>query len=211
MGKGRIWWIVLCASLAPAAASAQTAWDAPLLLPPRPADGFGIFLTDMHAGGVGVMGTWQSPIWNFGMRAGISEGPNRDDLAIFGGIDYMGPINTATADFPLDIDWVFAVGAALSDGLRASLPLGLSAGHSFQAEGARFQPYLTPRVALDAFFGRDRGPDDLRSSSGVRLGIAVDLGLDVHLTGTSGPFAGTTIRFGFAMGDRNAIGLGVVF
>jgi hypothetical protein len=197
-----------CAALVlllPANGRAQTAWDAPLLLPPRPADGFGIFLVDMHRGGIGLLGTWQSPTWNYGLRGGISAGPGGDDLAVFGGVDYSGPVNTATADFPIDIDWIFGAGIALSDGARISFPLGLTAAHSFQAEGARFTPYLTPRVVLDGFFG-----GDARASS-MGLGLAVDLGLDLRITGGDGPFAGSTIRFGASVGDRSAIGLGVVF
>jgi hypothetical protein len=186
----------------------QTAWDSPLLLPPRAADGFGIFLMDMYAGGIGVMGTWQSPAWNYGLRAGISEGPGGSDLAVFGGVDYSGVVNRATADFPVDIDWVFGAGIGLSDGARASFPLGLSAGHSFQGDGARFTPYLTPRVVLDIVFGRER-PDG--SSAAADLGLAVDLGLDLRLAAGGGPFGGTTIRFAVSLGDRPGIGLGVVF
>jgi hypothetical protein len=210
MGQGRqLWPALLAALLLPAGASAQTAWDAPLLLPPRPTDGFGIYLTDMHAGGIGVLFTWQSPTWNYGARAGIAEGPRGEGLALFGGVDYMGPVNTATTDFPLDIDWVFAAGLAVSDGVRASFPLGLSLAHSFQGEGARFTPFLTPRVILDGIFGRDR-PEEDRSSE-VRMGLAVDIGLDMRITSGTGPFTGTAIRFSASVGDRSAIGLGVVF
>jgi hypothetical protein len=199
---------VSAALLLPVAARGQTAWDSPLLLPPRPADGFGIFLTDMHAGGLGLLATWQSPTWNYGLRAGISEGPGGSDLAVFGGVDYSGIVNRATADFPIDIDWVFGAGLAMSDGARISFPLGLTAGHSFQGEGARFTPYITPRVVLDAFLGRERADG---RSEGASLGLAVDLGLDLAIIGGGGPFAGTSIRFAVSLGDRRAIGLGVVF
>lgn len=200
MRKG---WLGLIAVvlLTPASAAAQTAWDSPLLLPPRPTPGFGIFLTDMHGGGIGVLGTWRSPMWNYGLRAGIAE--DDDDIAVFGGIDYMGPINTASADFPLDIDWVFGAGLGISDGVRLSLPLGLSAAHSFQGEGARFTPYLTPRVVLDAFLGGDQ--DDLD------LDFAVDLGLDLRILRGGGPLTDTTIRFGASIADRSAVGIGLIF
>jgi hypothetical protein len=191
--------------LLPGAVSAQTAWDSPLLLPPRPADGFGIFLTDMHRGGVGIMATWRSPVWNYGVRAGISEGPAGSDLAVFGGVDYSGPLNTATSDFPIDLDWVFGAGIGISDGALVSFPLGLTAAHSFQGQGARFTPYVTPRIILDAAFGGDR------ADSSMGLGFAVDIGLDLRIHGSSGPLSGTTIRFGAALGDRNAIGLGLIF
>lgn len=196
------------ALLLPAAGRAQTAWDAPMLLPPRAPDGLGIFLTDMHRGGIGLLGTWQAPGWNYGLRAGISEGPGGSDLAIFGGVDYAGIVNRASADFPVDIDWIFGAGMAISDGARVSFPLGLTMGHSFQGEGARFTPYLTPRVVLDAYFGRERTEG---RNHGAGLGLAVDLGLDMTLAAGSGPFAGTTVRFGLSLGDRAALGLGVVF
>lgn len=187
----------------PGYVSAQTAWDSPLLMPPQASDGFGIFLTDMHRGGVGVMGTWRSPVWNYGLRAGISDGSGTEDLAIFGGIDYSGVINTATADFPVDVDWVFGIGAGISDGVRVSAPLGLTAGYGFQAEGARFTPYITPRVVLDAIFGDE--------DSTLDMDVAADIGLDLRFTSAGGPFAGMTIRFAATLGDRNAIGLGLVF
>lgn len=187
----------------PAAASAQTAWDAPLLLPPRPQPGLGIFLADMEGGGLGVLGTWRSSTYNYGLRFGIAEGSGDEDLAVFGGVDYLGTINTASSDFPLDIDWVLGAGASISDGVRLSAPLGLTVGHSFQAEDARFIPYVTPRVILDAFFGN--------GDSELDLGLAVDIGLDVRLMRGGGPFAGRSIRFGASLGDRDALALGVVF
>jgi hypothetical protein len=192
---------------APAVLRAQTAWDSPLLLPPRAAAGFGLFLTDMHRGGIGLLGTWQSPVWNYGVRAGISEGPAGSDLAVFGGIDYTGIVNRGTDDFPVDIDWVFGLGAALSDYVHVGVPLGLSAGHTFQGEGARFTPYLTPRVVLDAWFGRDVPAN----GNGAELDLAIDLGLDLAMAAGAGPFGGATIRFAVTLGDRAAIGLGLVF
>lgn len=187
----------------PSALSAQTAWDAPLLLPPRPQPGLGIFLADMEAGGLGILGTWRSSTYNYGLRFGISEGSGDEDLAVFGGVDYLGTINTASSDFPLDVDWVFGAGASISDGVRLAAPLGLTVGHSFQSEDARFIPYLTPRVILDAFFGN--------GDSELDLGFAVDIGLDVRLMSSGGPLAGRSIRFGASLGDRDALALGLVF
>jgi hypothetical protein len=189
-------------------ASAQTAWDAPLLLPPRPADGFGVFLADMHGGGVGLLGMWRSSTWNYGLRAAISEGSGGDGIALSGGVDYSGTVNRASDDFPLDIDWVFGAGLAIDDGVvegvRVSVPLGLSAAHSFQAESARFTPFVTPRVMLDAFFNTGTERDDLE------LGIAADLGLDLTFASGGGPFNGMTIRFAATLGDREAIAIGLI-
>jgi hypothetical protein len=196
--------VLLAAALVlPAGASAQTAWDSPLLLPPRPQPGLGIYLADMHAGGLGVLGAWRSSTWNYGLRFGLSEGSGDEDVAVFGGVDYTGLINTATSDFPLDVDWLFGAGAGISDGVRFSVPLGLTLGVSFQGEDARFVPFMTPRVVLDAFFGNDvRG-------SGLDLDFAVDVGLDLRLM--RGPLAGKSIRFAASLGDRDALAAGVVF
>ncbi|MEO5511566.1 MAG: hypothetical protein ABIV28_01670 [Longimicrobiales bacterium] len=194
---------VTFALAAPMAASAQ-AWDSPLLMPPNMAEEFGIYLVDVHAGGVGVMGTWRATGYNFGLRAGVAE---RDDagIGIFGGIDYIGTINRSTDEFPLDIDWVLGVGVGIGDGLRISAPLGLTGGHSFVGEGATFTPYVTPRVVLDAFTNSD-------THDGLSLGFALDLGLDLKFASKmGGPLGGTLIRFGGTIGDRSAVALGLVF
>ncbi|HEX2166117.1 MAG TPA: hypothetical protein VHG09_02655, partial [Longimicrobiales bacterium] len=136
-------------------------------------------------------------------RVGLAEGSGDEDLSVFGGVDFMGPINTASSDFPIDIDWVAGAGAGIGDGVRLSAPLGLTLGTSFQGEDARFIPYVTPRVVLDALFGGDNDDD-------LDLGIAVDLGLDLRLM-RGGPLAGKSIRFGASIGDREALAVGIVF
>ncbi|MGH7446234.1 MAG: hypothetical protein ACRELT_01650 [Longimicrobiales bacterium] len=190
--------------LTPADARAQVAWDSPLLLPPRPQPGLGIFLADMEAGGLGVLGTWRSTTWNYGLRFGLSEGRGDEDLGVFGGVDYLGPIHTASSDFPLDVDWVLGAGLGIGDGVRLSVPLGLTLGLSFQGEDARFVPYFTPRVIMDALFGNETRDSDLD------LEFAVDLGLDLRLL-RAGPLAGKSIRFGASLGDRDALAVGIVF
>ncbi|CAN5721514.1 hypothetical protein BH23GEM9_BH23GEM9_12730 [soil metagenome] len=200
-------WCATALTLMPCMAQSQTAWDSPLLLPPRPADGIGIYLVDMSGGGIGLMGTWRSPVWNFGVRAGMSEGGAGDELAVFGGVDFMGPVTTATADLPVDVDWIVGAGMGINDGARISFPAGLTASHSVQTEGARFTPFITPRIVLDGFIGGERR----ERSRTVDLGFALDIGLDLRLTGIEGPFAGSTIRFAASVGDRSAIGIGLAF
>jgi hypothetical protein len=196
--------VLVCA---PASVSAQTAWDSPLLLPPRDAGGLGAYLVDMTAGGIGLMATWRSTEWNFGVRGGISEGAVGNELAVFGGVDFAGPLVVATTDFPVDVDWVVGAGAGLNDGMRISFPGGLTASYSVQAETARFTPFITPRIVLDGFLGGERRP---RPRS-VDLSFATDIGLDLRLTGIEGPFANTTVRFAASLFDRSAIGIGIVF
>lgn len=195
--------------LLPTGSAAQVAWDGPFLLPPRSADAMGIYLVDLHGGGIGAMATWRSPGWNYGLRGGIGE--SGDGIAIFGGIDFAGAVHRENAEFPLDVDWVVGAGIGAGDGgARVSAPVGLTLGHVFTVEGAVITPWTTPRVFLDAVFGRDvpEGEDD----SDVGLGIAVDLGVDLRLTSADAGFMrGVTVRVGASLGDRDAIAFGLVF
>lgn len=184
----------------PAGAAAQVAWDSPMLLPPQPPAGFGIFLTDMHAAGIGVSGTWRGP-GNIGFRFGLSDRAG-DDIGVHGGIDYSAVLNRANPDFPIDIDWLVGAGIGAGNGARLSFPFGITGGHTFRGEGADFTPYLSPRVVLDAFLGDDRPG----RRSGMDLDFAIDLGIDLRFSRT-----GPIIRFGAALGDREAIAIGLVF
>jgi hypothetical protein len=196
--------MLLLALAAPGAAHAQVAWDAPLLLPPRPGAGIGIYLVDASSGGLGVLGTWRPGDWNYGLRVGIAEAGGDADLAVYGGLDYVSRLHSANSNFPLDVEWLAGVGASISDIVRLSVPVGLTAGHTFNASTAAFVPYLSPRIALDAWFG-DEFEDNLD------IDFAVDLGVDLRFT-RGGALAGKTIRFGGTIGgDRDGVGIGIVF
>jgi hypothetical protein len=193
-------WVVLCLFV-PAGAAGQIAWDSPMLLPPNPPDGLGVYLVDVAGGDLGVLGTWRSPARTFGLRAGIAEGQG-NDLGVYGGFDLVGNLTRATDEFPIDIDWVFGAGMGVVNGALISVPLGLSLGHSFENEGVGFVPYLTPRVVLDACI--DCGPYR-RSNDDVSLDFAVDLGLDLRVSRSF------LIRFGATLGDREAVAIGLAF
>jgi hypothetical protein len=190
--------------LLPAAGRAQVAWDAPLLLPPMPEPGLGIFLADTWRGGLGVIGMWRPAPSGWGLRFGIAEERGDGDIAALGGIDFVGRLNRATSDFPIDIDWVFGAGLGVGDNVLVSFPLGITGGHTFRGEGATFKPYVAPRVVLDAFF-RDNERDD---DSDLDLGFTLDLGIDLRLSRST---SGVLIRFGASLGDREAVGVGLVF
>jgi hypothetical protein len=185
----------------PATANGQVAWESPMLLPPAPQSGFGIFLADTWAGGLGVIGTWRGSSPSWGLRFGIAEdnrGPD-DDIAALGGVDFMGRIHRSNAEFPLDVDWLFGAGGSVGDNLWLSFPLGLTLGHTFRGESADFVPFIAPRVVLDAFF-IDEAPGD---DSDIDLDMGVDLGLDLRLRSV-------TIRFAGSFG-RDAVAVGIVF
>lgn len=180
-------------------ASAQVAWDAPFLTPPRVQPGLGFYLTDPAAGDIGFVGTWRAPgkSRNLGFRLGLAN-DWRDELSVFGGVDVTGVLTRSSSEFPLDVDWVFGAGLGVGDFARISFPLGLTAGHTFEADGVRFTPYLTPRVSLDARMGGG-------VKSNVDMSFSVDLGLDIAFQPT------WRIRFGGSFGDRDAVALGIVF
>jgi hypothetical protein len=195
--RKRIVGILLGILLLPAAAAhAQVAWDSPYFVPPGATPGLGLYLVDVEGGGVGVTLTWRPRTAAYGLRAGIADAP-AGDIGIYGGIDFEGNITQASASMPLDIDWVFGAGLGVADWTRLSIPLGLSLGHTFRDPSATFKPYITPRIFLDAAFGNGDSEAD--------LGFAVDLGLDLTFT------RGFLVRFGASLGDRDAVGVGLVF
>lgn len=200
MRKGLLVGAAVVAALLPAAGSAQMAWDSPMLLPPNAAEEFGLYLVDVHGGGLGVMGMWRETGYGFGIRGGLAEGRG-DDIGIFGGIDFSGTLTRSSNEFPLDVDWVVGAGLGAEDGVRLSFPAGLSVGHTFEGDGVFFTPYATPRVVLDAFLGAEDRPD----SEDLELELGVDVGLDLRFS------SDFTIRFGATLGDRSAVAIGVAF
>jgi hypothetical protein len=183
-------------------ARAQLVWDAPLLVAPSSPAGVGIYLVDPHPGsGIGVMTTFRATrAPGVGYRLGFAEYPRRGAsggrIGVFGGVDLSGPLLSASDDFPLDLIWVTGVGLGVGDRVRLNAPLGVSLGRVLEAEGISFNPYIAPRVDLDADFGSD---------AELRLALVVDLGVDLGLQ------PGWVIRFGASLGDHRALAIGLSF
>jgi hypothetical protein len=186
---------------APAAVKAQVAPESPMFLPPRAQPGLGLYLIDAAGGGLGVVGIWRPATASWGLRFGLAE-DSGDDLAVFGGIDFAGGLHRETRDLPLDIDWLIGAFLSVGDDVLISAPLGLTAGHTFRAEGATFTPFFTPRLVLDIAFFEDAAGDN---ETDLDLDLAMDLGLDLQLRGFR-----PVIRFAASLG-RDAIGIGLVF
>jgi hypothetical protein len=181
-----------------APAQAQVAWDAPLMLSPSTPPGWGIYLIDpAPGGGIGVVSSWrgEGPL---GYRVGLAE-DSREDLSVFGGIDISGAILRGSDDLPIDIDWVGGAGFGVGEAVLLSFPVGVAIGKEMVGEGIWFNPYVSPRVILDAYLGDDDGDED------IALNFAVDLGFDVAFE------SGWAVRFAGTVGDREAIGVGVSF
>lgn len=192
---------VLALGLLASPARAQVAWESPLMVPPAAPRGMGIYLTEgSHGGGLGVLGTYRAadaPA-GLGFRLGLVDGPF-DDLSVLGGVDFSGYLVRQNPDFPLDLVWNGGAGASVGDWALISFPLGMTFGRVLVADGVRFNPYLGPRLVLDARMG-DNAPGD-----NLDLGLAVDLGVDISFDPT---FA---IRVAGSAGDRDALAVGVVF
>jgi hypothetical protein len=190
---------LMCAFTLAGEARAQVVWDSPILLSPRPVTGTGLYLMDPHGAGLGILGTWRGAPGGMGLRLGIADGS--DGIAVLGGIDMLAPLATVSPQFPLDISWFTGVGAGYNRWLVATVPLGLSIGRTFGAPDVRFTPYLAPALLVDAHLGRD-APGDRNQ---LRLGLGVDLGIDVAFQ------PGWMVRFGAGLGDHGGLAIGIVF
>ena len=188
-------------ALLPGSAQGQIAWETPMLMSPNAPDGLGLYLMDVAGGDIGLMVGWRAPGSSWGLRGGIAEAGGEDDLGVFGGLDFAGDVHRETATFPLDVDWFAGIGVGASGDAVITVPLGLTFGHTFQADNAVFVPYVAPRIFLDAFLGDNREDE-------VDLGLSIDLGVDFRLSRARGA---PVIRFGASVGDHEGLALGVVF
>ncbi len=192
----------LASMLVPAAASAQVAWESPMMMGPGTSGGLTVLLLDgAGARDWGVMGIWRlgpTP-GGMGIRGGVAE-DHSGDLALFGGVDVSGQLAWHDDRFPLDVIWMAGAGAGVSSGgVLLSVPAGVALGRVIRNEQLQFTPYVGPRLALDVFFGDDNVEDD------VELGVAVDLGFDLAFSPS------WTLRFGSSIGDHDAVAVGVAF
>ncbi len=181
-----------------APAGAQVPWESPLLVGPGSPGGWSVFLADPGSG-LGVLAHWhgRAERTRLGLRFGVAEAP-RDKMAVFGGADLSGPLHAHSRDFPLDVIWVTGVGLGAGDHTLVSVPLGISLGRAFMADGAWIHPHVSPRLVVDARMGRDRGDD-------LDLGLVIDLGVDLAFA------QNWAIRFGASLGDRSGVAVGLAF
>lgn len=189
----------LLSLLAPAAASAQVVppvWDAPALIRPGAPSGLSLFIVEpARSNDLGALAYWRSsaaPV-GIGFRGGIVEDLDGDAAGIFG-IDVSGQLATATGTGQPELIWWTGAGLGFGDEVIASFPLGLVVGWTLTDEGVTFSPNVGGHVALDV----NTGPGD-----DIDIDGAVDLGLDVGFQN------GFMIRFGAAVADRDAFGIGL--
>src|SRR5690606_41595408 len=126
-------------------------------------------------------GRWRGGSSRLGVRSGIAGQDFGDDVtSLCGGLDGRGRVTRASADFPLEVDWVAGAGFGIEDDVLLTFPFGVTLGRRLPAEGATFTPYGTPRLMVDACIGDD---DDLPPRRGcfggddIDLDFAIDLGV----------------------------------
>lgn len=198
----KIAFLTAFAALQPAARlDAQVAWESPMLASPRPPAGLGLYLADVYGGGLGLIGTYRGANAGNGLefRFGIAEGGPDDDINGLLGASFSGLLARESGDMPFDISWTAGAGVGFGDWALITIPAGVSFGHTFRGDGINITPYVTPRIHLDAALGDEVGDDN------TDLGFTVDLGFDLALR------RGWMLRFGAALGDHDALAVGIVF
>ena len=184
----------------PSGVRAQVVWDVPSLLHPGAPAGLSILLMEAHPGdGLGGLATWRSdpaPV-GLGFRAAVAEEAGRDDdVAASFGVDVSGSLAELEGPGDPGLMWWTGAGLGVGEEVVVSFPLGLVAGWRLSDEGVSFSPWVGGHVVLDVATGPG---DDLDLDGTVDLGLDLDFDRRV------------TVRFGAALGDRDALAVGVHF
>ncbi|MHB1192916.1 MAG: hypothetical protein ACYC6F_07690 [Longimicrobiales bacterium] len=183
------------ALLVPANASAQAVWDAPAFMRPGAPPGLTLALTDSEPGdGLGVLALWRGSAVpsGLGFRAGVSEAPGDDVVALFG-VDVSGSLTRVVGTSAPAAIWWSGAGLGVGDNVVVSLPLGVALSWAWVGDGVSVMPSVGGHLALDILLGDG---DDLD------LEGALDLGLDFAISRW-------VVRVGAALGGRDALAVGV--
>lgn len=183
------------ALLAPIGASAQAVWDAPAFIRPGAPPGLTLALTDSEPGdGLGILALWRGSAVpsGLGFRAGVSEAPGDDVVALFG-VDVSGSLTRALGTNAPAAVWWSGAGVGVGDDVAVSLPLGIALSWAWVGDGVSVMPSVGGHLALDILLGDG---DDLD------LEGALDLGLDFVISRW-------VVRVGAALGGRDALAVGV--
>lgn len=188
--------IVLFLSGVPGGLDGQVVWDSPAMIQPGAPAGLSILLIEPHPGnefGGLVMWRGQPAPVGLGFRGGIVEDAGGDVTGVLG-LDLSGTLASPGSDGQPQVLWWTGAGIGFADEVIASFPLGVVLGWRATDESVTFMPYVGGHLALDV---RSGPGDDLD------LDGAVDLGMDL------GFGSGFMVRFGAAVGGRDAFAIGV--
>ena len=194
-------------ALLPNAAQSQLAWETPRMLGPNSPGGLAVHWLQaetLPGDGEGIMATWQFPGLPEGvfLRGGAGTGAN-DESAAFGGIDVRTRIADSRAGQPLDIAWIAGAGVGVVDYLLATVPVGLTAGHTWASGSVWFSPYIGVGIAMD--YRRELNDESDVPDDEFDVYPTADLGVDLSLD----PGRRFVLRAAASLGDRQAIALGL--
>jgi hypothetical protein len=145
--------------------------------------------------------TWAFPGLPAGvtLRGGAGQGVE-GEVAGFGGVDLRAPLARHTEGQPLDLAWVVGAGLGVGRYALLSVPIGVSAGHPWSSGSVWFAPHVALGVALDLHMGGGAPDEEFQASPFAEVGA--DLSLDAARR--------LVLRAGVSLGDRQAIGVGLV-
>jgi hypothetical protein len=189
----------------PSSVRAQVAPDSPRLISPHGSGGLGVHWVRAEAlpGDDGVLlGTWALPFLPDGMRVrgGAGKGAGGTN-AILGGLDFQRPLMRRTPARRFDLDWQGGVGVSLGEWALVTVPVGLTGGVSWTSGAVWLAPYVTAGVAADLRLGDDAPAREFEVSPTMDVGV--DLSFDTNRK--------LVLRAAAALGDRQALSLGVAF
>lgn len=192
----RFAFLLLALTLSPTTASAQIVWDAPAMMRPGAPSGLSVLLLEPYPGNeFGALAIWrQAPApTGFGLRVGVAEDAT-DDVAVMFGLDVSGPLADLGGSGDPRLIWWSGAGVGIGDEIVASFPAGIVLGWTIESEGVVFAPSIGGHIAMDVMSGPG---DDLDLEGSVDFGM--DLGFN----------SGLAVRFGAAVGGREALAIGV--
>jgi len=178
-------------------ASAQVAWEAPAFISPVAPAGVSLFLIDAAGGELGALAIFRheaGPV-GLGYRLGLADenGPD-SDLAISGGFDVSGFLSRGVEGSEVDLVWWSGGGISVGSETLVNVPLGLILGWTSSGGEVVLSPYGGGHMALAISSGNNNNVD--------LIGV-VDLGIDLQFS------SGWLVRFGAAVGDEEALAIGV--
>jgi hypothetical protein len=189
---------------APRSAHGQLASDAPRMLGPHSASGFGLYW--LRAGtlpgdGNAALITWAPPGLQgaLTLRAGGGDGVG-ESAAGFGGVDLRVPMARRELGAPLDVSWTAGVGASVGEYLMATLPMGISLGREWSSGSVFFAPYLSGGLAFDMRVFEEAPEPEFVVQPAAEVGV--DLSLD--------PSRRVTLRAGASLWKREAVAIGAI-
>lgn len=188
--------VTVCILSLPGGAAAQVVWDSPAMMRPGAPSGLSLFLIEAHPSDeLGALAMWRNadaPV-GFGLRGGIAEQRDGDAAGLLG-IDISGTLASPSSTGQPEVLWWTGAGLGFGDEVLASFPLGIVLGWRGSDEGVTFMPHIGGHLALDVLSGPG---DDLDLDGTVDLGV--DLGFQ----------SGFMVRFGAAVGGRDALAIGL--